>query len=416
MPSISRGDPAHPADPPVRRFLRWSCGRSALWRGYWLLASVYLVVDAGLSASQLVLIGTAQSAVVFVAEVPAGIVSDLRSRRVSLVIAHVATGTGMVATGFVTSFPLLAATQALCGLGWAFASGADVAWITDELDDPVGVPRVLAARARWDLVGAAAGIVGFGASAAISELRIGIITSGLTMIALATVVVRFPERPTRFAAEHGRSRRASYDTLRRAVRAAALDREVRTVAIAWMLVNGSADAYGRLVETRLIELGFSDSDRPILWFTALGLALLGISTVVVHVLERRMDDERMARRTIVAASLVGVVGLIAFASATDVRVALAGVVLTTGCARPGTVVRTMTEIWVNRRTASDVRATTHSLLSLAEQTGEVALGATLAALASRSSTWAFAGSAALLLLAAALVWSTARGPRPSGGG
>jgi hypothetical protein len=33
----------------------------------------------------------------------------------------------MVRLGVVTSFPALALSQALCGLGWSFASGADVA-------------------------------------------------------------------------------------------------------------------------------------------------------------------------------------------------------------------------------------------------------------------------------------------------
>ena len=38
--------------------------------------------------------------------------------------------------GLVTTFPALALSQMLAGTGWAFSSGADVAWITDELDRP----------------------------------------------------------------------------------------------------------------------------------------------------------------------------------------------------------------------------------------------------------------------------------------
>ena len=176
-------------------FVRWSFARGAFWRGYWLLASVYLVEVADLPASQLVLIGVGQSAVVLVAELPAGVYADSVSRRRSLVVAHVITGVGMVVLGLVTSFPALAWSQALCGLGWAFASGADVAWITDELDDPGATSRVLAVRARWELIGAAAGLIGFGCVGWATDLRTGIVASGLMMLALGGVVaVRFPER------------------------------------------------------------------------------------------------------------------------------------------------------------------------------------------------------------------------------
>src|SRR5262245_12392755 len=149
MATLARRAPARPLPRLGVTFVRWSFTRGALWRGYWLMASVYLVVVAKLSASQLVLIGAGQAAVVLLAELPAGVYADTVSRRRSLVLAHVVTGAGMATLGLVTSFPALALSQALCGLGWAFASGADVAWITDELGDPAAASRVLAARARW---------------------------------------------------------------------------------------------------------------------------------------------------------------------------------------------------------------------------------------------------------------------------
>ena len=45
-------------------------------------------------------------------------------------------GAGMLVTGLVTDFPALVATQMLWGLAWTFSSGADVAWLTDELERP----------------------------------------------------------------------------------------------------------------------------------------------------------------------------------------------------------------------------------------------------------------------------------------
>jgi MFS-type transporter involved in bile tolerance (Atg22 family) len=67
-------------------------------QGLWLVTSVYLVVDADLSASQLVLIGVAQGVIALVFEVPTGVVADSISRKWSLVVSHVLMGTGMIAT------------------------------------------------------------------------------------------------------------------------------------------------------------------------------------------------------------------------------------------------------------------------------------------------------------------------------
>ncbi len=63
--------------PIVATFLRWTWMRAMLHRGYWLVASLYLVVDARLSPAQLVLIGSAQGVVSLVTEVPTGVMEPV---------------------------------------------------------------------------------------------------------------------------------------------------------------------------------------------------------------------------------------------------------------------------------------------------------------------------------------------------
>src|SRR5262249_30189417 len=134
-------------------------------------------------------------------EVPAGVVADTISRKWALVIAHALIGASMVITGLVTAFPALVATQMLWGVGWTFVSGADVAWITDELRRPDRIAGVLAACARWEQIGAIGGMIGFGLLA----LGIGhgpaMVLAGAAMILLGLyVIVRFTEHgftPTR---------------------------------------------------------------------------------------------------------------------------------------------------------------------------------------------------------------------------
>ena len=408
MTSLARGQLPRDHDDLVRLFLRWSFARGLCARGYWLAASVYLVVVADLSPSQLVLLGTGQAVTVLLAEVPAGVFADTVSRKWSVVLAHLISGIGMAVTGVVIAFPLLVVTQALWGLGWAFASGADVAWITDELDRPGLIDRVLAARARWELVGAATGLVAFAVVAAITSLGTAVVLSGVAFVGLGAVVaLRFPER--RFTPAPVEQRwRDAMSIFRRGVRLARRDRVVVFVIVAWLLVNGGSEGFGRLVEKRLVTLGFGDSGRGIVWFAALGLVTLLASAVVLRVVESRIHQAAVARRTYVLCCLVGVVGLVLFAHAPDSRYAVAAVLL----AKNVEVVRTVGEIWVNRRTTSDVRATVHSLLSQSEHLGELVFGLLLAAVAAASTvTVSLTGSAILLALAAAVV-SAAESRRP----
>lgn len=97
----------------------------------------------------------------FAFEVPAGVFADTVSRKWSLVISHLLMGAAMLATGLVTDFELLVITQMLWGLSWTFASGAEVARITDELDEPQRISGVLIRSGRADLTGAAVGTIGF---------------------------------------------------------------------------------------------------------------------------------------------------------------------------------------------------------------------------------------------------------------
>ena len=118
-------------------FLRWTFLRAAFHRGYVLTSSLYFVVNADLSASQLVLLGIVVAVTTGAAGRPhrrPGLYASSRKR--SLTIGHGFLAAGMAPTGLVTDFTSIVVTQVLWGLGWAFLTGAEVAWLTDELDRP----------------------------------------------------------------------------------------------------------------------------------------------------------------------------------------------------------------------------------------------------------------------------------------
>ena len=91
----------------------------------WVVMSVYLVRELHLSPLQLVLMGTAMEAAVFLFEVPTGVVADTYSRRLSLIIGYLGTGVAWVAVGLVSAPWLIIALWALWGFAYTFTSGAE---------------------------------------------------------------------------------------------------------------------------------------------------------------------------------------------------------------------------------------------------------------------------------------------------
>ncbi|MGH9085875.1 MAG: MFS transporter [Acidimicrobiales bacterium] len=385
---------------PTSAYLRWAATRAALWRGYWQVTAVYLVVVADLTPPELVLIGTGQALTVLVAEIPAGVLADTVSRRRSVVIAQVVTGAGMVVAGLVTTFPLLVVSQCLCGLGWAFASGADVAWLSDELGRPAVVDRVFASQARWELLAGPAGMVVFGALAYAMSLSVAIVVSGTAMAILAVVVARWSEDGF-VRGDPGRRRHAAAAILGDGARLARVDRVIGAALVATVLFHGGFEAYGRLLQRHLLDLGLPADPHPIVWFTAIGLIGFALGAIALRAVQQHIDGDGAPQRIHAAMCTVGAFGLVLFAHAPSASSAVVGAFLVSGIADP--VTRVTTTVWVNRRATREVRATVHSFVSQAEHLGEVVLGLTLAGLASfASAPVALTGSAALIVAAGAV--------------
>ncbi len=397
-----------PAGGLSRLFLSWSALLSVLGRGYWLVASLYLVLDADLAPEQLVLIGVGQGIVALLFEVPTGVVADTVSRRMSLVIAHLVVGLSMIWTATSTAFPILMATQMLWGIGWTFASGADVAWITDELNDPARVPRVLAAQARWKMLGAVAGLLGLGALAWVVGRAPAMMAAGVALIGLGVfVALRFPER--HFQPRRAQHLKQAWGILRTGLVLARRDRAMLILFAATFLLNGASDSFGRLYPIQLIALGFPDRPDPVVWFTALGIAAWSLAALTLCIVERRLHGVGVVRWAYVLACAVGAVGLGLLAIAPNAALAAAGVLFAEGVGWP--VTRALGSIWVNERATREVRATVQSFLAQVEYFGEIVCGLAVAGLAQAISIAAAVLGACVLVAVAGWLALASMGDR-----
>jgi DHA3 family tetracycline resistance protein-like MFS transporter len=340
----------------------------------WTLAPVYFVTVVGLSPLQLVLVGTFMELTIFVCEVPTGIVADVVSRKLSIVIGYLVMGAAIVFSGAVAQPWAVMVAWSVWGLGYTFTSGATDAWLADE----IGVDNVRPVYLRSAQVGRACALVAIGGSVALGllSLRVPIIVGGVVIAATGIVLALvMPEHGFRPA-----PRDEATGTVRTMIgtgRAGA--RLVRRTPVLLLILAISAfwgawsEAYDRLGEAHVIR----DVGLPsfaglsfIVWFGVISAASLLLSLFVARPANRRL--ERASRQTITRILLAADVALIG----TVVVFGLAGAfwlalvaMLATNTIR--SLVGPLFSSWLNQSiTESSVRATVFSITSQADAIGQ----------------------------------------------
>ncbi|MEZ4569627.1 MAG: hypothetical protein R2849_04725 [Thermomicrobiales bacterium] len=88
------------------------------------LSTLYRIETVGLNPFQLVLVGTALELAAFSFEIPTGILADLYSRRLSVIVGMFLFGIGFMFEGLLPYFVTVMIAQVIWGAGWTFISGA----------------------------------------------------------------------------------------------------------------------------------------------------------------------------------------------------------------------------------------------------------------------------------------------------
>jgi MFS transporter, DHA3 family, tetracycline resistance protein len=349
----------------------------------WVVMAVYLVKELHLSPLQLVLMGTAMEAAVFLFEVPTGVVADTYSRRLSLIIGYIGMGAAWVAVGLVSAPWVIVALWACWGLAYTFTSGAEQAWIADE----VGVENIgtiFLRAARWGQAGAVVGLL-LQVAVGTASLRAGVILGGLfTILCGLACIALMPET--------GFRRRP------RAERGSALA-EMRTTAVAgaryaWaapvillligieLFMGASSEAFDRLKEAHFLrDVGLpavGDLD-PVIWFGSFWLAGMILNIASIGSLIRRVER---GGRNAVAHFLFGftafeLAAMLLFALTGSTWLAIAGLL---GVFFARNMAGPLYDTWLNEQiTDSSVRATVLSLTGQSNAIGQAAGGPALGA-------------------------------------
>lgn len=341
-------------------------------------SAAYASVEVGLNPLELLLIGAVLEGSVLIAEVPTGIVADAYSRRRSVILGYAIMASGFFVWGAAPRFETILLAQVLWAVGFAFTSGAQEAWISDEVGEERAGPIFLRAVQLGQMTGFIGIFVGF--SLAAVSLHLPFMISGVLFVVLAGVLfIVMKENNFKPAAGSGEILgilRSGAQVIRK--------RTVILFSLALAAIFGaSSEAFDRLCPAHLLEqfdLPTLAGLDPLVWFAVIasGGLLLGVGVTEIVKRAGGVTTRSGPTRALVGINLLLGVALFVFAFMSS----LAGMVIVywiiTALRRASSpVFRT----WINRGLDSSVRATVISMHSQADALGQVTFGPAFGAIA-----------------------------------
>ena len=363
------------------------------------MSSLYQVSLANLSALQLVLVGTVLELSIFVFEIPTGIVADVYSRRLSVIIGIFLLGAGFLLEGALPIFATILLAQVLWGLGYTFTSGATQAWITDEIGEEAAGPAFLRASQLADI----AALLGIPLGVLLGRVQINlpILVGGALYVGLGFLLILFmPEngfQPT------PRGERDTWQNMLHTLRGG-LAMVRRRPALWNILLIGLffglySEGYDRLWVKHLTDNLLGPAGSRIDPVVLVGLITGGgalLSIVAKELVRRRLDTTKpnaIAGLMMVASALM-VTGLFVFALSRNLALAI-GMIWLIDVFR--SVNNPLYTTWVNQRLDPQVRATVLSMSSQVDAIGQITTGPALGMVGSLISVRAAITASGLLL-------------------
>ena len=338
--------------------------------------SYYETATAGLSPLQLTVVGAALVISRLLFEVPTGIVADLYSRRLSVIIGFFLVGVSLFLEGMFPFFVPILLAQILWGMGYTFTSGATEAWLSDEIGEERANRAFLTAN-RYDLYGNLAGIlVGMLLGSFTSAATLILVSGGgwiLLSLVLTFLMSEQGFKPTR--PEERNTFQHMGDIFRKGIRTVRL-RPALMAVLGVTLFYSLTGGLSRLWTWHLVnrfDLPVLFGNNALGFFGILDLGGILLSIFLTHQVERCFEvlEPRRIGRLLFAVTAITAISIAAFGWVPYLWMAV-GLFL---------VIYSLGELtdpllmgWMNQRLDPDVRATIFSMTGQAESVGQAAGG------------------------------------------
>lgn len=336
---------------------------------------LYQVYTVKLDPLQLVLVGTVLELTVFLFEIPTGVVSDLKSRKLSIVIGYVLIGVGFLIEGLFPYFSAVLLAQIVWGIGYTFTSGARQAWIADE----IGEERASEAFVRGAKIENLAQVIAIPLSITIGYfmIRLPIIIGGICTVGLAIYLMKNmteenfkPLKREKNLTVWGSMK----ESLKQLIVQVKVSVVMRILFLIALFVGFYSEGFDRLWLSHLSEVVNVSSVTPeklVILTGGIQFVVVLVSFAALHVVNRSSVYQKLTQIYLVLfmASLLIILSLIGFATSTSV-IALLGFFVIIQVTR--TIMYPLEDIWLNKIIPdSSTRATFFSVKGQADAIGQI---------------------------------------------
>ncbi|MDF2681145.1 MAG: transporter [Brevibacillus sp.] len=372
--------------------------------------AVFYIATLGLTPLELLIVGTVLELTVVLFEGVTGVVADTYSRRLSIIIGMFVLGSGFALQGvigplqeWVPFLPVLGwvlLAQVFFGVGHTFISGADTAWVADE----VGEKSLGSLFMRAKRVSLTATLVGIGLSVGLSTLgtQLPYFAGGLMYVALGLLLIVFMKE-TGFVPREREKDSSQWKEMKTTwlsgVKVVRSQPILLLILIVTLFSGAASEGYDRLREAHLItDVGFPGSIpfSMAVWFGVIAALTAFLGLVAVKFTEKRLDvnNERAVMVGMFVLTCLRIVLLLSFALSPNFWWALSSLLLI-GVIEA--ISSPLYDTWLNLNIPSNVRATVLSMLSQSNALGQTAGGPVVGWIGSRASIRASLIVAAILL-------------------
>lgn len=370
-----------------KTYLLYSCVTSML---FWMVFSVnmiYQVEVLHLSPLQLVLVGTTLETACFIFEIPTGIVADIYSRKLSVIIGLAMMGIGFILEGSVPSFYAIIVAQVLWGIGYTFISGAIDAWVAGEVTN-LKLDHIYMKGSQIGQAGSVAGIV-IGTLVGGILINLPIILSGGLHLLLALFLLRFmPEEHFICSASEDKNTLGKMvHTLKLSIRYIRVHPIIMLLLAVTFCIGMSSEGYDRLSTAHFLKdtimpqaFGF----KAVSWFGIFNVVGMLLTMAGMQFIVKRLKNRDKAGSfpVLVMSILTHIIGLIVFAVTRNFTWMLCAYLMIH-------VVRRINEpllnAWLNDHLEDQARATVLSTNGQVDALGQILGGPIIGIIASKMS-------------------------------
>lgn len=353
-------------------YMIYTGATSLLFSLMFTMTSIYYIETVKVNPLQLVLIGTVLETACFLFEIPTGIVADMYSRKLSIVIGVGMIGIGFLLESIIPAYVAVLLSQVIWGVGATFLSGAEDAWIADEVGDK-DIEGLYMKGTQVAQVFSILGIVLSGLLGSIN-VRIPMIFSGVLFGALAVLLKLFmPEsgfKPVQMEDKNTWQKMGhTFMGGLGAIRKSTVLMSILGIALIYGLYSEGID---RLWGAHFLEdIMFPEAFNlePALWFGIISTTASILGIIAVEVVKRNARKKTSGRiGVLVAVNILLVGSIFIFGFSRNFAVGFASYLALTIFRK---VNEPLYRAWMNKGIESGVRATVLSTMGQIDAFGQI---------------------------------------------